>query len=94
MGFRLIADIEPIVLSDNWTKRMKEKRGIEVDFEVLHLEASLRFLAYKCGWVGLQEKEMQEKDQIWEWEIGNCLLGEAFQRWNHLAHRMFKSSWP
>ena len=28
------------------------ERGIEVDFEILHLKASLKFLALRCGWVG------------------------------------------
>lgn len=70
----------------------ERERGIEVDFEILNLIASLRFLALRCRWVGLP---LVELGNVREGMENRKLLGaRGFQRQNHLAFEMLASSWP
>lgn len=64
MGFRHVADIESIGLSDNWTKRMKGKREIEVDFEVLASGSFLKVSSLHVWWVGLPVGNAREGSNL------------------------------
>lgn len=62
-------------------KKSERERGIEVDFEILNLIASLRFLALRFTWVGLPLLGLGNAREGLSLgiETGNCLVQEAFR---------------